>query len=145
MDINILNIHLLLEMHYGSAVTLFGTILIEDIEQNHAVIVYWFVVLNKYILHLQTPLIIIKSGHSPYRDLWAHRKWEHVSEFSRLKSRVWYRLNSAPLLSIFPIIDIGHFQTRFADNFFFFIIMQTNILFTGDIIYWWINNTGEII
>ncbi len=21
--------------------------------------------------------------------------------------------------------------------------MQTNILFTGDIIYWWINNTGE--
>ncbi len=37
------------------------------------------------------------------------------------------------------IIDIGHFQNRFADNFFlfvFFIIMQTNILFTGDIIYW---------
>ncbi len=23
--------------------------------------------------------------------------------------------------------------------------MQTNILFTGEIIYWWINNTGEII
>ncbi len=23
--------------------------------------------------------------------------------------------------------------------------MQTNILFTGDIIYWWIINTGEII
>ncbi len=23
--------------------------------------------------------------------------------------------------------------------------MQTNILFTGDIIYWWLNNTGEII
>ncbi len=43
--------------------------------------------------------------------------------------------------------DIGHFQNRFADNcfFFFFIIMQTNILFTGDIIYWWINNTGETI
>ncbi len=56
---------------------------------------------------------------------------------------------SAPILSILPIIDIGHFQNRFADNFFFFIIiiiiMQTNILFTGDIIYWWINNTGEII
>ncbi len=39
--------------------------------------------------------------------------------------------------------DIGHFQNRFAEFFFFF--MQTNILFTGDIIYWWINNTGEII
>ncbi len=39
--------------------------------------------------------------------------------------------------------DIGHFKNRFADNFFFF--MQTNILFTGDIIYWWINNTGETI
>ncbi len=51
---------------------------------------------------------------------------------------------SAPILSILPIIDIGHFQNRFADNFIFFI-MQTNILFTGDIIYWWINNTGEII
>ncbi len=24
---------------------------------------------------------------------------------------------SAPILSIFPIIDIGHFQNRFADNF----------------------------
>ncbi len=45
---------------------------------------------------------------------------------------------SAPILSILPIIDIGHFQNRFADNFYFlfFIIMQTNILFTGDIIYW---------
>ncbi len=54
---------------------------------------------------------------------------------------------SAPILSILPIIDIGHFQNRFADNLllFFIIIMQTNILFTGDIIYWWINNTGEII
>ncbi len=27
---------------------------------------------------------------------------------------------SAPILSILPIIDIGHFQNRFADNFFFF-------------------------
>ncbi len=53
---------------------------------------------------------------------------------------------SVPILSILPIIDIGHFQNRFADIFFFIIIiMQTNILFTGDIIYWWINNTGEII
>ncbi len=51
---------------------------------------------------------------------------------------------SAPILSIFTIIDIGHFQNRFADIFYFFI-MQTNILFTGDIIYWWINSTGEII
>ncbi len=50
---------------------------------------------------------------------------------------------SAPILSILPIIDIGHFKNRFADIFFFF--MQTNILFTGDIIYWWINNTGETI
>ncbi len=52
---------------------------------------------------------------------------------------------SAPILSILPIIDIGHFRNRFANNIYFFFIMQTNILFTGDIIYWWINNTGEII
>ncbi len=51
---------------------------------------------------------------------------------------------SAPILSIFTIIDIGHFENRFANNFFLFF-MQTNILFTGDIIYWWINNTGETI
>ncbi len=43
---------------------------------------------------------------------------------------------SAPILSIFTIINIGHFQNRFADFFYlFFFIMQTNILFTGDIIY----------
>ncbi len=27
---------------------------------------------------------------------------------------------SAPILSILPIIDIGHFKNRFADIFFFF-------------------------
>ncbi len=44
---------------------------------------------------------------------------------------------SAPILSIFTIIDIGHFQNRFADNNKKKkCIMQTNILFTGDIIYW---------
>ncbi len=49
------------------------------------------------------------------------------------------------LADIKHIIDIGHFQNRFADNYYYFFIMQTNILFTGDIIYWWLNNTGEII
>ncbi len=29
--------------------------------------------------------------------------------------------------------------------FFFYKYLQTNMLFTGDIIYWGINNTGEII
>ncbi len=27
---------------------------------------------------------------------------------------------SAPILSILPIIDIGHFKNRFGDNFYFF-------------------------
>ncbi len=40
MDINVLNINELLEMHNGSAVTLFGIIFVDDIEQNHAVLVY---------------------------------------------------------------------------------------------------------
>ncbi len=39
MDINVLNINELLEMHIGSAFTLFGTIFVDDIEQNHAVLV----------------------------------------------------------------------------------------------------------
>ncbi len=33
---------------------------------------------------------------------------------------------SAPILSILPIIDIGHFKNRFADIFFFFIIIFFN-------------------
>ncbi len=39
MDINVLNINVLLEMHNGSAVSLFGTIFVDDIEQNHGVLV----------------------------------------------------------------------------------------------------------
>ncbi len=35
---------------------------------------------------------------------------------------------SAPILSILPIIDIGHFKNRFADNFFFFLCKQTYYL-----------------
>ncbi len=30
---------------------------------------------------------------------------------------------SAPILIILPIIDIGHFKNRFADNFFFFFFL----------------------
>ncbi len=33
MNINLLNINVILEMHSGSAVTLFGTIFVDDIEQ----------------------------------------------------------------------------------------------------------------
>ncbi len=32
---------------------------------------------------------------------------------------------SAPILSILPIIDIGHFKNRFADNVFFFFFNAT--------------------
>ncbi len=43
-----------------------------------------------------------------------------------------YRLGvSAPILSMLPIIDIGHFKNRFADNiffFFFFLCKQTYYL-----------------
>ncbi len=35
---------------------------------------------------------------------------------------------SAPILSILPIIDIGHFKNRFADIFFFFLCKQTYYL-----------------
>ncbi len=58
-------------------------------------------------------------------------------------------LSAWPILSIFTVIDIVHFQNKFDDNYnkkkIKKSIMQTNILFTCDIIYWWINNTGEII
>ncbi len=69
---------------------------------------------------------------------------ESTGSSNTIASSCWWYL---AILSILPIIDIGHFKIRFADNFFFFFFffMQTNILFTGDIIYWWINNTGETI
>ncbi len=56
------------------------------------------------------------------------------------------RIRGRPIIGadIKHFTDIGHFKNRFADNFFFFFL-QTNILFTGDIIYWWINNTDETI
>ncbi len=55
MDINVLNINVLLVMHNGSAVTLFGPIFVDDIEQNHAVLVYLSVVLNQYIKFANSP------------------------------------------------------------------------------------------
>ncbi len=70
-------------------------------------------------------------------------KWKHF-KIDTFDLKLGVDRLSAPILSILPIIDIGHFKNRFADNFFFFF-MQTNILLTGDIIYWWINNTGETI
>ncbi len=39
----------------------------------------------------------------------------------KIKSQVGVDRLSAPILSILPIIDIGHFQNRFADNFFIYI------------------------
>ncbi len=57
----------------------------------------------------------------------------HPSLFKMLYIRAELGVDrlSAPILSILPIIDIGHFKNRFADNFFFFFFfffMQTNIL-----------------
>ncbi len=75
---------LLLEMRSGSAVTLFVTIFVDDRVKSCSTCL--LICCIKPISHLQTPLIIIKSCHSPYRDLWAHRKWELESELSRHKS-----------------------------------------------------------
>ncbi len=53
-----------------------------------------------------------------------HVAWSPVWSFH---SQWWFGLPlgvdrlSAPILSVWPIIDIGHFQNRFADNFFFFL------------------------
>ncbi len=45
----------------------------------------------------------------------------------KTKLRIGYKLGvdrlSAPILSILPIIDIGHFKNRFADIFLFIIII----------------------
>ncbi len=36
---------------------------------------------------------------------------------------------SVPILSIFTIIDIGHFQNRFDDNFFFFFYANKHTIY----------------
>ncbi len=78
MDINVLNINLLLEMHNGTAVTLFGTIFVDRAKSCSTCLLICCI--------KQIANSIIKSCHSPDRDLWAHRNLEHVSEFSRIKS-----------------------------------------------------------
>ncbi len=67
-----------LEMRSGSAVTLFGTIFLDEMAQNQTIVLYSdhvshlifnFCLLNsciKSISHLQTPLIISKSCHSQF-------------------------------------------------------------------------------
>ncbi len=60
---------------------------------------------------------------------------------------MWRIIKGRPIIGA----DIKHFtdyryrpfEKQIWQEFIFF--MQTNILFTGDIIYWWINNTGETI
>ncbi len=53
------------------------------------------------------------------QDAW---EYQHIlSLFRLLLLLLGVDRLSAPILSILPIIDIGHFQNRFADNFFFFL------------------------
>ncbi len=60
---------------------------------------------------------------------------EHSPSFSllceqELLLKVGVDRLSAPILSILPIIDIGHFKNRFADNYYyyFFLCKQTYYL-----------------
>ncbi len=83
---------LLLEMRSGSAVTLFGTIFLDGMAQNQAVVLYsdneshlilTSCLLNcciKLISHLQTQMLSL----SVYRDLWAHRKRSESARVSSL-------------------------------------------------------------
>ncbi len=55
MDINHLNIHLLLEMHNGSAATLLGTIFVDGIDKSKIMQYQISVVLNQYITFANSP------------------------------------------------------------------------------------------
>ncbi len=59
---------LLLEMRSGSAVTLFGTIFLDEMAQNQAVVLY-----SDNVSHLILTSCLLNC--CIYRDLWAHRKW----------------------------------------------------------------------
>ncbi len=59
----------------------------------------------KSIYHICKPLIIIKSCHSPDRDLWARRHWERVSELKTQKHvQMWCILSEPVGMSIIIII-----------------------------------------
>ncbi len=66
-----------------------------------------------YLCELLTEYQPIRSLRSSNQDLLFTPK-------SRLKCRVGVDRLSVPILSILPIIDIGHFQNRFADFFFYY-------------------------
>ncbi len=58
-----------------------------------------------------------------------------VERFNRIQNKVFFNIIyvcvlgvarlSAPILSIFTIIDIGHFQNRFADIFYYYANKHT--------------------
>ncbi len=95
------------------------------------------------IVYERTHVCCWKTFVDVYSD---HQKWWECKMCAKLARELLSRGRPIIGADIKHFTDIGHFQNRFADNcFFVFFIMQTNILFTGDIIYWWISNTGEII
>ncbi len=65
----------------------------------------------------ETDFCFLQECHSTKDDcnFW-RRQWGLDLGVDRLSA--WPII--APILSILPIIDIGHFKNRFADNFFFF-------------------------
>jgi len=84
-------------MHNGSAVSLFGTIFVDDIEQNHAVLVYWSVVLNQYIKFANSPynysnlsLSLSQSVGAPKLRAreWVLKTQKHM--------QMWYILSDIP-------------------------------------------------
>ncbi len=61
---------------------------------------------------------VFKSNHFYGHITTAHVPW--WVKFLIACSRLGVDWLSAPILSIWPIIDIGHFQNRFADNYYYF-------------------------
>ncbi len=72
--------------------------------------------------------------HLCLKMLLSTKQWMNVSKWSKLQqispaegvgsNGLGVDRLSAPILSILPIIDIGHFKNRFADNFFFLLLCK---------------------
>ncbi len=87
-----------------SAVTLSGTIFVDDRVNSCSTCL--LICCIKPISHLQTPSIIIKSCHSSYHDLWAHRKWARERVITTQKHvQMWY-IPSEPAGMSIIIINI---------------------------------------
>ncbi len=70
---------------------------------------------------------VLQTFKSAFQMLYMVYKYLEIMKVEHWSLKWWVKLGvdrlSAPILSILPIIDIGHFQNRFADNYYYYFLL----------------------